>query len=93
MLTLTPQILDELRRRDQRFHEVTHGVLGAQINYGSPAHRAGLRAGDIITKINSHATESSMQVHQHVRKGGTLQMEVTRGEQTLHFTVHPEVVG
>lgn len=93
MLTLTPQILDELRRRDQRFHEVTHGVLVAQINYGSPAHRAGLRSGDIITKINSHATESSMQVHQHVRKGGTLQMEVTRGEQTLHFTVHPEVVG
>ena len=39
MLTLTPQILEELRRRDQSFNKVTSGVFVPQVNYGSPAHR------------------------------------------------------
>ena len=39
MLTLTPQILAELRRRDQSFNKITSGVFVPQVNYGSPAHR------------------------------------------------------
>lgn len=93
MLTLTPQILNELRRRDQSFLKVEHGVLVAQINNGSPAQRAGLRSGDIITKINGNKTESSLQVHKVVQKGETLQMELVRGDHTFHLTFKPEVVG
>lgn len=93
MLTLTPQILEELRRRDQSFNKVTSGVLVPQVNYGSPAHRSGLRSGDIITKINGKDTESSKQVYQHVHKGDVLKIEVKRGEQFVKFTVQPEVVG
>lgn len=39
MLTLTPQILEELRRRDQSFNKVESGVFVPQVNYGSPAHK------------------------------------------------------
>lgn len=39
MLTLTPQILEQLRRRDQSFNKVKSGVFIPQVNYGSPAHR------------------------------------------------------
>jgi len=39
MLTLTPQILEELRRRDQSFNKVKSGVLVPQVNYASPAHK------------------------------------------------------
>ncbi|KAM7452463.1 Serine protease htra2 [Porites harrisoni] len=93
MLTLTPQILAELRRRDQSFNKITSGVFVPQVNHGSPAHRGGLRSGDIITKMNGKTTESSKQVYQHVHKGETLKIEVKRGEQYLNFTVQPEVVG
>ena len=57
------------------------------------AFRAGLRPGDIITKMNDKDTESSKQVYQHVRKGEALKIEVKRGELYLKFTVQPEVVG
>jgi len=93
MLTLTPQILEELRRRDQSFNKVTSGVFVPQVNYGSPAHRAGLRPGDIIVKMNGKDTGSSKQVYQHVHKGEALKIEVKRGDQYLKFTVQPEVVG
>jgi len=39
MLTLTPQILEELWRRDQSFNKVESGVFVPQVNYGSPAHK------------------------------------------------------
>ncbi|KAJ7392390.1 Serine protease htra2, mitochondrial [Desmophyllum pertusum] len=93
MLTLTPQILEELRWRDQSFNKVESGVLVPQVNYGSPAHKAGLQPGDIITKMNGNNIASNKEVYQHVLKGETLHVEVKRGRQYLKFTIHPEIVG
>lgn len=93
MLTLTPQILEELRRRDQSFNKVESGVLVPQVNYGSPAHKAGLQPGDIITKMNGKNIVSNKEVYQHVHKGETLNIEVKRGDQYLKLTIQPEVVG
>ena len=49
MLTLTPQILEELRRRDQSFNKVTSGVFVPQVNYGSPAYRQVVSFTDVVT--------------------------------------------
>ena len=49
MLTLTPQILEELRRRDQSFNKVTSGVFVPQVNYGSPAYRQVVSFTGVVT--------------------------------------------
>lgn len=67
MLTLTPQILNELRRRDQSFHKVEHGVLVAQINNGSPAQRQVLCSILWVLKMTKKKKEDfSMASHSNV---------------------------
>jgi len=67
MLTLTPQILNELRRRDQSFHKVEHGVLVAQINNGSPAQRLVLWSILWVLKMTKKKKEDfSMASHSNV---------------------------
>ena len=53
MLTLTPQILEELRRRDQSFNKVTSGVFVPQVNYGSPAYRQVVSFTGVVTSTTA----------------------------------------
>lgn len=48
MLQLNPHNAAQLRRRDPNFPGVQGGILVPQVHPGSPADKAGLKAGDII---------------------------------------------
>ncbi|XP_053109004.1 serine protease HTRA2, mitochondrial [Hemicordylus capensis] len=90
MLTLTPSILSELKGRDPAFPDVSHGVLIHKVIIGSPAHQAGLKAGDVVTEINGQASRRAEDVYEAVRTQPHLALLVRRGYEALLLTITPE---
>jgi len=68
---------------------VTHGALIQSVETGSPADKAGLKAGDVITAIDNttlddtHSLADVLLAH-HV--GDSVKLTVTRGSQSLTLT-------
>ncbi|XP_056407472.1 serine protease HTRA2, mitochondrial [Hyla sarda] len=92
MLTLTPRILADMKLRDPGFPDVTHGILIHKVIIGSPAHQAGLKAGDIILEINSQMATSAEDVFDAVNSQAKLTIMIRRGYETLMVNVIPEAV-
>ncbi|NWZ30673.1 HTRA2 protease, partial [Asarcornis scutulata] len=90
MLTLTPSILAELKLRDPSFPDVSYGVLIHKVIIGSPAHQAGMKAGDVVLEINGQATRRAEDVYEAVRTQQSLALLVRRGYDTLLVSVIPE---
>jgi membrane-associated protease RseP (regulator of RpoE activity) len=68
------------------------GVLVSKVQEGSPAEKAGLKVGDVITAVDGEAVKSSWDVSGKVRKldeGEQAAIEVVRGgrSQTVQVTV------
>lgn len=69
---------------------VEWGVFVSEVQSGSPAEEAGLRAGDIIQRINGVLLDDQ---HPYINTlfnyspGETVTLEVVRGEQTLELEV------
>ncbi|XP_067414952.1 serine protease HTRA2, mitochondrial [Emydura macquarii macquarii] len=91
MLTLTPSILAELKLRDPSFPDVLSGVLIHKVIIGSPAHQAGLKAGDIVQEINGQTVRRSEDIYEAVRTQNNLAMLVRRSHDVLLVNVTPEV--
>uniref|UniRef100_K7FAX3 HtrA serine peptidase 2 n=1 Tax=Pelodiscus sinensis TaxID=13735 RepID=K7FAX3_PELSI len=91
MLTLTPSILAELKLRDPSFPDVSYGVLIHKVIIGSPAHQAGLKAGDVVQEINGQAVRRAEDIYEAVRTHSNLAMLVQRSHDMLLVNVSPEV--
>nr|XP_048702556.1 serine protease HTRA2, mitochondrial isoform X5 [Caretta caretta] len=91
MLTLTPSILAELKLRDSSFPDVSYGVLIHKVIIGSPAHQAGLKAGDVVQEINGQAVRRAEDIYEAVRMQNSLTLLVRRGHDVLLVNVSPEV--
>ncbi|HBS71613.1 MAG TPA: serine protease, partial [Cyanobacteria bacterium UBA11153] len=64
----------------------------AKVMPNSPAAQSGLRAGDIIRKINGEAVQNAEDVQGFVENsqvGSQLQMEVRRDRRDIQVTVRP----
>uniref|UniRef100_A0A670JM26 Serine protease HTRA2, mitochondrial n=1 Tax=Podarcis muralis TaxID=64176 RepID=A0A670JM26_PODMU len=91
MLTLTPSILSELKIRDPAFPDVSYGVLIHKVIIGSPAHQAGLKAGDVVMEINGQASRRAEDIYEAVRSQKTLTLLVRRSYEALLMNIVPEV--
>ncbi len=67
----------------------------ASVSPGMPAERAGLLAGDRVTKVNGTPLASTIEFPPIVQQsnGGPLDLEIQRGDRTLHLQVRPQKVG
>jgi S1-C subfamily serine protease len=92
MMTLTPELTQQLNRRTGLRIEDSEGVLIAQVIPNSPADRAGLREGDIVTKIDGKSVKDVDDIQKSVQNsqvGRNLQLELRRDRQDIKVTVKP----
>jgi len=85
--SLTPQLAE--------FFGVKEGVLVRAVIKGTPAEKAGVKAGDVITKVDGEAVRTPNQIASRLRslrEKRTFPLTVVRNHQetTLTVTIEPE---
>lgn len=82
--TLTKQLAD--------YFGVTEGVLVTSVNDNSPAAKAGLKAGDVITAVDGEKVASSGDISRAIGKkqDGPVTLTVVRDRNTRSVIVTPE---
>jgi len=82
--TLTKQLAD--------YFGVTDGILVTSVNENSPAAKAGLKAGDIITAVDGEKVDSPGDVTRAMNKkqDGSVTLTVVRDRNSRSITVTPE---
>lgn len=96
MRSLSPELRNQINRDPEVGFRVQddQGVVIFRVAPNSPAARAGLRAGDVIKKINGQTVTKDSQVQQAVEAasvGGNMQLEVNRGGRSTTVSVQPGV--
>jgi S1-C subfamily serine protease len=94
MVTLTPEIIEQLKQNPNSLAIVpdTKGVLVVEVVPNSPAAAAGLRRGDVVTKIDNEEITGAEQLQRLVEKtkmGESLSISIQRGTQTEKISVRP----
>ena len=67
-----------------------HGCLITRVPDGMPAKQAGLKKGDIITKLNGKRVTGIIDLAQRIgarKPGDTIKLEILRGDKTLEKDV------
>jgi len=91
MLTLNPQIIEELKTRIQVPQNISHGIIIYRVVLSSPADAAGLKPGDIVTHINGRPIHGSRDVYKLLEGKDDLNFTVIRDQNHFHqITVSPE---
>lgn len=79
---LTPQLAEYFGVKTQS------GVLVRSVERGSPAETAGIRAGDVITKVNNASVSNAGEFRRMLRKGeGSLSIGVVRDKREQSLTI------
>ncbi|KAM9398237.1 serine protease HTRA3-like isoform 3-T3 [Salvelinus alpinus] len=92
MLTVTDGLVEELKKQNPDFPDVSSGVLVHQVIPESPAHRGGIEAGDVILKLNGRPLRTTDELQGALLGDGPLLLEVRRGDDELLFHIEPHVV-
>ncbi|MCP6758890.1 MAG: trypsin-like peptidase domain-containing protein [Fischerella sp. CENA71] len=94
MIGLTPEIKQNLNSDPNSNLSVNEdqGVLVVKVMPNSPAARAGIRAGDVIQKLNGETVKDASSIQKAVDNsqiGGNLRIELRRQGQTVNLAVQP----
>jgi len=94
MVSLTPELAQEINRDPNAGLLIpeTEGVLVMQVQQDTPAARAGIRRGDVITAIAGNRITNAEALQRTVedsKVGERLDFEVRRGEQVQALSVYP----
>ncbi len=86
---ITPGMAQRLNAENVR------GVLASYVEPGSPAYRAGIREGDIITAVNGEDVANIREARRAIfgaRVGDTITLRIQRGTASMDFEVTVEEV-
>ncbi|RAM51274.1 MAG: serine protease [Hapalosiphonaceae cyanobacterium JJU2] len=94
MIGLTPELKQSLNSDPNNNLTVNEdqGVLVVKVIPNSPAARAGIRAGDVIQKLNGKTVKDPSNIQKAVddsQIGGNLSIELRRQGQTVNLAVQP----
>ncbi|HEY9832778.1 MAG TPA: HhoA/HhoB/HtrA family serine endopeptidase [Stenomitos sp.] len=94
MVTLTPELKQNLNNNPQAGLRVNedNGILIAKVMPNSPAAQAGLRAGDVIHKVNGQPVKNAEDIQKAVENsqvGSNLQFELRRNQTQMNVAVKP----
>jgi Do/DeqQ family serine protease len=94
MVTLTPELKQNINNNPQAGLKVEEdkGILIAKVMPNSPAAQAGLRAGDVIHKVNGQAVKNAEDIQKAVENsqvGRNLQFELRRNQTEMNVAVKP----
>ncbi len=92
MITLTPEVKQKLNNRNVRL-AAERGILIIGVVQGSPADKAGIKAGDVIQAINKQPVNKAEEFQRLLENNGVgsqLQIQLQRGGQNLTLAVKPE---
>ncbi|KAJ8247765.1 hypothetical protein GJAV_G00250060 [Gymnothorax javanicus] len=92
MLTITPALAAELKQRSSDFPDVVSGIYVHEVVSNSPAEQGGIRAGDIIVKLNGRPLASTSELQEALSGETGLLLEVRRGNDDLLFNIEPQVI-
>lgn len=92
MVTITPELKDQINKDANSGLIITasKGVLIGGVMPGSPGEKSGLRAGDVITRINGQPIETADQVQSQVEKasvGASLKFDIERNGQAQTISI------
>jgi len=96
MASVTDQILHQLRLNPQVDlpNSLTHGIIVFRLVVDSPADKAGVKPGDIVTHVNGKDIHESKDVYKLLETDEDLQLTIVRTvhgrAQNLLVTVKPE---
>jgi Do/DeqQ family serine protease len=94
MVRLTPELKQNINSDPNSGLNVIedNGVLVVKVMPNSPAAKAGIRAGDVIHKLNDQLVTDAASVQKAVENsqvGGNLRLELRRNGQSLKLAVQP----
>ena len=97
MVALTPELKQNINSDPNSGLSVDEerSVLVVKLMPDSPAAKAGVRAGDVIQKLNGQAVteaETIQQVVEHTSMGKDLPLEVRRNGNNLNLAVRPGIL-
>uniref|UniRef100_A0A667W8I4 HtrA serine peptidase 3a n=1 Tax=Myripristis murdjan TaxID=586833 RepID=A0A667W8I4_9TELE len=88
MLTITKDLVAELKLQSPDFPDVSSGVLVQQVIPDSPADN-GIKAGDVIVKLNGRPLHTTDELQAALLAEQPLLLEIYRGDDDLLFNIHP----
>ncbi|XP_076830919.1 serine protease HTRA3a [Brachyhypopomus gauderio] len=91
MITLTEDLIQELKQQNADFPDVSSGILVHDVIPDSPAQKAGLMTGDVIIKLNGHPLVSTADLQLALQEDSHLLLEVHRGDDDLLFNIEPHI--
>ncbi|XP_071385794.1 serine protease HTRA3a [Centroberyx affinis] len=92
MLTITEALLAELKLQNSDFPDVSSGVLVQQVIPDSPAEKSGIKAGDVIVKVNGRPLQTTEDLQGALLANQPLLLEIRRGNDDLLFNIHPHTL-
>jgi S1-C subfamily serine protease len=98
MINLTPELARENNNdpNSPLYMPEVQGVLVVRVLPDTPAQAAGMRMGDVITKVNGQPVTDGGQLQSLVEAAGinqNLKLSVIRGDRTLELTVKTAQLG
>ena len=95
MVNLTAEVRDSINQDpNSGFRvEADSGVLVAEVVPGSPAAKAGLRSGDVVSQVNGEAISTGQEVQQAVEANGLdrdLRLDISRNGDSQTLSLRPE---